>query len=375
MPWASRAGAAHSGPQRRAVIRALCPILGSMGAIAGGRAAMGVLAGLVIAAAAACSGPSRPAHHVATEAGPGVAKPARPGSRLTATWTNFGNTAGCLFSYALHWGDGTTVTGRRSGGRAGSSVLAHHTYTRPGTYTYRASGQATAGTCRFVPADAKFTATLTFTVRGSLKVLPSQSQDTSAQAPAGSVCDPVTLRKDQAEGSATANGFGFLGASSAETLLRHFLAGKTAPVRFPATSDLARQLRQNPEFEALNQAVQARIGDELNHGRRRVTLGPPVLQRIVLDEPLDLGLSFGGTQGLDITGHGRLVRRHYTGTLTYTVRDSYGFTTSDHFHGVGDDMRYLQTVCGQPPHTGGAHWFPDSVRLTVRFSLRARGGR
>jgi hypothetical protein len=357
------------------VTRAACLILGGMGALTGGRAVMGILTGLVIAATAvACSGPSQPAHHAAAAAGPGVAGPAKPGSRLTATWTNFGDTAGCVFRYALHWGDGTTQTGRQSGGRPGSSVLARHTYPRPGTYTYRASGRATAGACRFVPADAKFTATLTFTVRGSLPVLPSQSQDTNAQAPAGSVCDPVTFRKDRTEGSATANGFGFLGASSAETLLRHFLAGKTAPVRFAATSGLARDLRHNPQFQALDQAVRARIRDELNHGRRRVTLEPPALQRIVLDEPLDLGLSFGGTQGLTVTGRGRLARRHYTGTLTYTVRDSYGFTTSDHFHGVGDDMRYLQTVCGDPPHQGGAHWFPDSVQLTVHFSLRARSG-
>jgi hypothetical protein len=343
-----------------------------MGAIAGGRAATGIVAGLVIAlTAGACSGPSQPGHHSAAAAGPGVAGPAKPSSRLTATWTNFGDTAGCVFSYALHWGDGHTQTGRRSGGRPGSSVLARHTYTRPGTYTYTASGRATAGACRFVPAAAKFTATLTLTVRGSLKVMPSESQDTHAQAPAGSVCDQATFRKDRAEGNATAGGFGFLGASSAETLLRHFLAGKTAPVSFPATSDLARELRQNPQFQTLDQAVRARVADELNHGRRAVTLRPPTLQRIVLDEPLDLGLSFGGTQGLDVTGRGRLVRRHYTGTLTYTIRDSYGFTTSDHFHGVGDDMRYLQTVCGDPPNRGGAHWFPDSVTVTVKFRLPA----
>jgi hypothetical protein len=334
---------------------------------------MGVVAVLAIAlTAAACSGPSRPARQAATTAGPGMARPARPGSRLTATWTNFGDTAGCVFSYALHWGDGTTQRGRKSGGRPGSSVLAHHTYTRPGTYTYTASGRATAGSCRFVPAAARFTATLTFTVHGSLKVTPSESQDTHAQAPPGSVCGPVTFRKDRAEGNATASGFGFLGASSAEALLRHFLAGNTAPVSFPATSGLAGELRRNAQFRALDQAVRARVQEELNHGSHSITLQPPVLQRIVLDEPLDLGLSFGGTQGLDVTGHGRLAHGHYTGTLTYTVRDSYGFTTSDHFHGIGDDMRYLQTVCGRPPQAGGAHWFPDSVTVTVRFRLPAR---
>jgi hypothetical protein len=301
-----------------------------------------------------------------------VAGPARPGSRLTATWTNFGNTAGCVFRYALRWGDGATKTGRKTGGRPGSSVLARHTYARPGTYTLTASGRATAGACRFVPAAAKFTATRTFTVRGSLKVMPSESQDTHAQVPPGTVCDPVTFRRDRAEGAATASGFAFLGASSAEKLLRHFLAGQKAPVSFPGTSALARELRQTSQFRALDNAVRARIGGELDHGARVITLRPPTLQRIVLDKPLDLGLSFGGTQGLKVTGRGRLAHRHYTGTLTYILRDSYGFTSSDHFDGVGDDMRYLQTVCGRPPQRGGAHWFPDSVTVTVRFRLPAR---
>jgi hypothetical protein len=343
-----------------------------MRATIGGRTAIGMVTGLAIAlTAAACSGPARPGHHLAAAAEPGVAGPAHPGSRLTATWTNLGDTAGCVFSYALHWGDGTTQTGRKSGGRPGSSVLARHTYARPGTYTYTASGRATSGACRFVPAAAMFTATQTFTVRGSLKVMPTESQDTHAQAPPGSVCDPVTFRRDRAEGAATASGFGLLGAPSAQELLRHFLAGKTAPVSFPAASALAGELRKNSQFRALNKAVAARIRDELAHGARTITLRPPTLRKVVLDEPLDLGLSFGGTQGLDVTGHGRVTRGHYAGTLTYTVRDSYGFTSSDHFDGVGDDMRYLQTVCGSPPQRGGAHWFPDSVTTTVKFRLAA----
>jgi hypothetical protein len=31
-------------------------------------------------------------------------------------------------------------------------------------------------------------------------------------------------------------------------------------------------------------------------------------------------------------------------------------------------MRYLQTVCGAPQHAGGAHWFPDTITVTVPFS-------
>lgn len=33
--------------------------------------------------------------------------------------------------------------------------------------------------------------------------------------------------------------------------------------------------------------------------------------------------------------------------------------------GFGPSMRYLQTVCGAPQHAGGAHWFPDTITVTM----------
>jgi len=61
----------------------------------------------------------------------------------------------------------------------------------------------------------------------------------------------------------------------------------------------------------------------------------------------------------------------YMGTLTYVIRDSYGFPVDDTLGGFGPPMRYLQTVCGAPRHAGGAHWFPDSVTVTVPFDQPA----
>jgi hypothetical protein len=40
---------------------------------------------------------------------------------------------------------------------------------------------------------------------------------------------------------------------------------------------------------------------------------------------------------------------------------------SDNLDGFGPPMRYLQTVCGAPQHPGGAHWFPDTIVVTVPF--------
>jgi hypothetical protein len=206
-----------------------------------------------------------------------------------------------------------------------------------------------------------------FTVRGSLKVQPSTSQDVHES---GEACKESSLLADKAEGYAVAAGFTTLGYSQAGSLLRHFLGGSGKPVDFPNGSKLSEQLLGNPEFQNLNNSVQAGIATQLKHGNKKITLAAPPLNRIGLYSPGDLHWSFGGTQGLDVTGSGKLVGGSYTGTLTYTIRDSYGFSVNDHFYKhIGDDMRYLQTNCGNPPQKGGAHWFPDSVTIVVPFSL------
>ena len=68
-----------------------------------------------------------------------------------------------------------------------------------------------------------------------------------------------------------------------------------------------------------------------------------------------------------MTGRGSRENVRYTGTLSYVIRDSYGFPASDTLHGFGAPMRYLQTACGAPQHPGGAHWFPDTITVTVPF--------
>ena len=77
-----------------------------------------------------------------------------------------------------------------------------------------------------------------------------------------------------------------------------------------------------------------------------------------------------GHSGLTIRGAGTISHGRYAGHLTYVIRDSYGFSVADRLRGVGTAMRYLQTTCGHPPVSGGAHWFPDSVTVTVPFRHR-----
>src|SRR5690242_2864428 len=85
----------------------------------------------------------------------------------------------------------------------------------------------------------------------------------------------------------------------------------------------------------------------------------------------DLYWGFRGTQGLTVTGRGARENGRYAGTLSYVIRDSYGFPVGDTLDGFGPPMRYLQTVCGAPRHAGGAHWFPDTITVTVPFNRPA----
>jgi hypothetical protein len=209
-----------------------------------------------------------------------------------------------------------------------------------------------------------------FTVTGSLKVQPSTSQ--SVHQP-GEVCKQANLERYKAEGYAISAGFTALTYPDAGSLLRHFLGGSGKPVDFPDGSRLSRQLLANPNFQALDKAVQATIAAQLKAGHTTIKLMMPPLERIGLYSPGDLRWSFGGTQGTDVTGGGVLAHGTYSGALTYTIRDSYGFSIDDVFYrSIGQHMRYLQTNCGRPPHDGGAHWFPDSITATVHFSLPAR---
>ena len=84
----------------------------------------------------------------------------------------------------------------------------------------------------------------------------------------------------------------------------------------------------------------------------------------------DLYWGFRGTQGLTVTGSGHRENGRYVGTLSYVIRDSYGFPAGDTLEGFGPPMRYLQTACGAPQHAGGARWFPDTITVTVPFSSR-----
>jgi hypothetical protein len=225
---------------------------------------------------------------------------------------------------------------------------------------------ATRITVAATPTHAK--APGTFEVSGDDPVVPNGSQDTYGATP-GAVCDSIEFAKDMAVGQQVASGFRLAGFPVAADLLGHFLQGDGTEVDYRAGSSISRQALASSVFRALNQRVQGLISGQLKAGHAQVRLSAAQLPTVAFESTnSDLYWGFRGTQGLAVTGSGVREKGRYVGTLTYVIRDSYGFPADDTLDGFGPPMRYLQTVCGAPQHAGGARWFPDAITVTVPLS-------
>lgn len=167
--------------------------------------------------------------------------------------------------------------------------------------------------------------------------------------------------------------FKSVGAPHAQELFSHFLAGSGTSFDYPndtSPKSVSGKLRASTEFKALNDRVQNEAAGKARAGSTSFTLGSS-LSRIRLTSNSDLEWSFRGTQGLDVHGNMYLDGSRYRGTVTYVIRDSYGFGNNDKFFIVGKEMHYLQSVCGAPDYPGGAHWYQDSVTVSVQFDRPA----
>jgi len=210
-----------------------------------------------------------------------------------------------------------------------------------------------------------------FTVAGVRPVLASGSQDTHAQTP-GARCDSSTFATDKSLGTKIAAGFALAGYTASADLLEHFLRGKGTAVNYRAGSPISEQALASAAFRAVNSKVQAAILSQLKAGRTRIRLDAAQLPAVAFEaKDSDLYWGFRDTQGLTVTGRGSRENGRFTGTLSYVIRDSYGFPASDTLDGFGPPMRYLQTACGAPQQAGGARWFPDTITVTVPFSRPA----
>ena len=214
-------------------------------------------------------------------------------------------------------------------------------------------------------------AAFAFTVAGARPVPPNGSQDTHAQTPEAA-CDSVRFAADEVLGSNVAGGFALAGFPASAELLRHFLQGKGTEVDYPEGSLISEEALSSSAFRAVDNEVQRAILSQLKAGKAHVQLSGAQLPTVVFgSKSSDLYWGFRGTQGLTVTGGGSRKNRRYAGTLSYVIRDSYGFPARDTLSGFGAPMRYLQTACGAPQHPGGAHSFPDTITVTVPFNRPA----
>lgn len=235
-----------------------------------------------------------------------------------------------------------------------------------------ASPPAGSASAAAVPSTG---AAFTFTVLGVHPALPNGSQGTHAQTPKAG-CDSATFAADEFLGIRVADGFSLSGFPASADLLRHFLKGKGTEVDYRPGSLISKKALSSGAFRAVNNGVQEAILSQLKAGKTRVQLPGAHLPTVAFESKnSDLYWGFRGTQGLTVTGSGSRENGRYSGTLSYVIRDSYGFPASDTLHGFGPPMRYLQTTCGAPQHPGGAHWFPDTITVTVPFNQPASQAR
>jgi hypothetical protein len=217
-------------------------------------------------------------------------------------------------------------------------------------------------------ATAPAPAAAVFTVSGDNPVQANGSQDTYAATP-DATCDSSQFAADKALGNQIVDGFRLEDFPTAANLLAHFLKGTGTEVEFGIGSVISKQAVASSEFQVVNTDVQSEIALQLKAKVTRVRLSAAQLPTVLFgSKSSDLYWGFRGTQGLTVTGGGTRKNGRYVGTLTYVIRDSYGFPVDDTLDGFGPPMRYLQTACGAPQHPGGAHWFPDTITVRVPFT-------
>ena len=232
------------------------------------------------------------------------------------------------------------------------------------------AGRSTAHVSSDRARAAQSWARTAFSVTGHLAVPgPNDEDQAEGTSSLARTCNPATFESDRERGSVIATSFQVGGLPTAATLLNHFLGGTGAPVDFDAGSAVASEAGRSVPFQQQDQRVRSYVESRLDDGVAAVDLdqGQDLLAPIgFTDQSIpDLYWGFRGTQGLDVSGALAAIGGDYVGELTYVIRDAYGFGLHDYLSGIGVEMRYLQTTCGAPFYPGGAHWFPDSITVTV----------
>jgi hypothetical protein len=219
-----------------------------------------------------------------------------------------------------------------------------------------------------------------FTITGK-KALPPVSTDPDSEFAVGNKtlaaqCSRGRFQYAEAMGHAVVAGFSTGRTPNAANLLAHFLGGSGTPQDLPDGSLLSKEAKNDPQFLALDKAVQAAAKALLDGGQQTVDVssGLHTVDFSSSSSDPDLQGAFGGTQGLDVNGSGYLQNGRYVGTITYITRDGSSFRglVQHRFH--VDDRRLVQRLQGldQDPQSLYGH-DADSVQADWIRAIRRTG--
>jgi hypothetical protein len=226
-----------------------------------------------------------------------------------------------------------------------------------------------------------------FTITGK-KALPPVSTDPDSEFAVGNKtlaaqCSRGRFQYAEAMGHAVVAGFSTGRTPNAANLLAHFLGGSGTPQDLPDGSLLSKEAKNDPQFLALDKAVQAAAKALLDGGQQTVDVssGLHTVDFSSSSSDPDLQGAFGGTQGLDVNGSGYLQKGRYVGTITYITRDGSSFRglVQHRFH--VDDRRLVQRLQGLDQDPQSLHGNdldpvqPDGVGPVRRASAEHPGRR
>jgi hypothetical protein len=218
----------------------------------------------------------------------------------------------------------------------------------------------------------------TFTVTGdhpiSDKTQNPNSDQSSTTATSAMVCSPDKFAEYEDYAQTIIGYLQENGAPTGAAFLQEFLSGSGLPDIEPDGSPISEEAKNSYAFQQYDIFLQQyKAIPQWDAGIQDVTVDdPPTVSwgyKTAAGTELDLFSSFGGTQGMHFDGTAQNNDGTYTGDITYTITDIYGWnilpTGVPGFNDFRPDMHYLQTYCGPPYNPNGPRWFKSGVIVKV----------